>query len=159
MKSYIITIIGATLLSSVGVMLTPENMRKYVSIITGFIIISAIVAPLSALRDIDIFSGLDDISTNTQNYEEIYSASVLGALSARIEEDIKERLKDEFDYTGDVSVRILAENTNIKSIAEIILHSHVSDNKIVPRLMEVYNVNEVVLNGKRYIKKNSQKQE
>ncbi len=159
MKSYIITIIGATLLSSVGVMLTPENMRKYVSIITGFIIISAIVAPLSALTDINIFSGLDDINENTQNYENIYSSSVSNAISARIEEDIKERLKDEFNYTGDVSVRLLTENGDIKSISEIILHSHASDDKIIPRLMEVYNVNEVVLNGKRYIKKNSQKQE
>ncbi len=155
MKSYIITIIGATLLSSVGVMLTPESMRKYVSIITGFIIISAIIAPLSALTDINIFSGLDDISANTQNYTRIYSASVSDAISQRIEKDIKERLKDEFDYTGNVSIKLLTEDGNIKSISEISLHSPVHDSKIIQRLMEVYNVNEVVANGKRHAKKNN----
>ncbi len=159
MKSYIITIIGATLLSSVGVMLTPESMRKYVSIITGFIIISTIIAPLSALTNINIFSGLDDISANTKDYEEVYSASVFDAISERIKKDIKERLKDEFGYTGDVSLKLLTEDGNIKSISQITLHSSASEDKIIPRLMEVYNVNEVVANGKRYIKKNSQKQE
>ncbi len=158
MNSYIITIIGATLLSSIGVMLTPESMRKYVSIITGFIIISAIIAPLSALTNIDIFSGLNDISANTNNYEEVYCASVSNSISERIKKDIKERLKDEFSYAGEVSLKLLTDEGNIKSISEITLYSTASED-IIQRLMEVYNVNEVVANGKRYIKKNSQKQE
>ena len=159
MKSYIITIIGAALLSSIGAMLTPDSMKKYVSVITGFIIIAAIVSPLSSLTKINIFSGFDEISLNTQNYEQIYSQSVEKALTDRIESEIEERLKDEFQINADVSVSLLVENENIKSIKNITISTATPNKNIVKRLMEVYNVNEVTVNGKKYIKENNTKQE
>ena len=45
MKEYIITIIGATLLSAMAGIIAPEKWRSYVQVITGLVIISCIISP------------------------------------------------------------------------------------------------------------------
>ena len=158
MKTYIITIIGATILSSIGIMLTPEAMRKYVSIITGFIIISAIVKPLSALTNVDIFSGLNGEYVATQDYDRIYTNAVATTLENEISQDISTRIKNEFAEDVKAIAELETKDNEITKITKITLDK-MTDYKIIQRLMEVYNVDEVVVDGKRYIKKNNQKQE
>jgi len=46
MKEYIITIIGATLLSAMAGIIAPEKWRSYVQVITGLVIISCIIGTL-----------------------------------------------------------------------------------------------------------------
>ena len=49
MKSYIITVIGAALLSALAEIISPEKWRGYVKIITGLVVISSIIAPAAGL--------------------------------------------------------------------------------------------------------------
>lgn len=160
MKSYIITIIGATILSSLGVMLTPESMKKYVSVITGFIIISCIVSPVAALTKTDIFSAFDEYQGGEENYERVYAQVLSDELRQRIENDIKELIRKEFNTNAQVSAEIFVdEDNNIKNISVIELEGVNLNQNAAKRLMEVYKVSEVIVNGHKFINEKSQKQE
>ena len=159
MKQYIITIIGATLLSAIGSILTPDTMRKYVSVITGFIIISVIVAPLASLRGIDLFAGVEEISAVQAEYESVYINSVADVIRKRIEGDIKQRLHEELGVDAQVSAEVVVENNNIKEISQICVTGVGTQKQTAKMLMETYKVKEVVIDGQKFIAQNSQKQE
>ena len=159
MKQYIITIIGATLLSAIGSILTPDTMRKYVSVITGFIIISVIVAPLASLRGIDLFAGVEEFGAVQAEYESIYINSVADVIKKRIEGDIKQRLHEELGVDAQVSAEVVVENNNIKEISQICVTGAGTQKQTVKMLMETYKVKEVVIDGQKFIAQNSQKQE
>lgn len=160
MKNYIITIIGAAVLSSLGVMLTPESMRKYVSVITGFIIISCIAAPLASLTEVNLFSGFDSGTQNSTEYADIYAEAAANAVADRIGADIKERIKTEFNTNCNVWVKLFVdENNNITSISQITVEGTGLDIRTAERLMKIYEVSEVIVNGQKFNNKNTQKQE
>ena len=149
MKTYIISIIGATLLSATGSILTPDSMRKYVSVITGFIIISVIVSPLAELGDIDIFAPLKEPVLSSENYSEVYAKTVAKELEKKIEGDIKERIKTEFGITAEADAKVEVENGDIKSVSEIALRGTLLRKDIAKRLKEVYGADEVIMDGQR----------
>ena len=160
MKNYIITIIGAAVLSSLGIMLTPETMRKYVSVITGFIIISCIAAPLASLTEVNLFSGFDVGTQNSTEYTNIYVESAANAVADRIGADIKERIKTVFNSDCNVWVKLFVdENNNITSISQITVEGTGLDIRTAERLMKIYEVSEVIVNGQKFNNKNTQKQE
>ena len=149
MKSYIISIIGATLISAIGSVLTPDSMRKYVSVITGFIIISVIITPLSAIGEIDLFAYLKEPQKNAADYEGIYLDNVAEEIEKRIEGDIKTRIKDEFGVEAQVDVGVDVEDGDIKQISYISLRGTLLRHDIAKRLKEVYNVREVIMDGQK----------
>ena len=67
MKEYIITIIGATLLSAMAGIIAPEKWRSYVQVITGLVIISCIISPVTAIVKSDIFDGFDSVHVSYTN--------------------------------------------------------------------------------------------
>ena len=93
MKQYIITIIGATLLSAMANILSPDTWRKYISVITGFIIISCIISPISKLAKVDIFSGFDDFYEDRTDYAAVERDIILSRLKISICSDIEARFK------------------------------------------------------------------
>ena len=151
MKAYVITIIGAAVLSSLGVMLTPESMRKYVSVITGFIIISCIASPLASITDVDLFSGFDMGTQNSTEYENIYAEAASNAVAERIAEDVRERIKTEFNTESSVSVKLfIDDDNNITSISEIEVTGEGLDIRAAKRLMNINNVNGEIINGQKF---------
>ena len=154
MKEYIITIVGATLISAIGNVLTPDNMRKYVSVITGFIIISVIISPLASLGNIDLFARLKAPANASENYESVYTEAVADELKERIEGDIKTRIKEEFSKEVVVKAELLTEDGDIKEISQISVRGAGANKKIATRLMEVYNVKEVIMDGQKFSRKN-----
>ena len=159
MKQYIITIIGATILSAIGSILTPDTMRKYVNVITGFIIISVIVAPLASLRGIDLFAGVEEIGAVQTEYESVYINSVADVIKKRIEGDIKQRLHEELGVDAQVSAEIVVEKNNIKEISQICVWGVGTQKEAAKLLMKTYMVKEVVIDGQKFTAQNSQKQE
>lgn len=141
MKAYIITIIGATLLSAVAGILAPEKWRGYVQIITGLVIISCIVSPITSIVKSNIFDGFEHINDNIVNSDDVQSGLVLEELKKRINADISERMEKEY-------------NLNVKAECEIRLNSdgeiegvesvRVSGDKLTDRarlrLCEVYGL-------------------
>ena len=149
MKAYIISIIGATILSAVASILTPDAMRKYVSVITGFIIISVIISPLSKSGRVDFFAPLREVSPTAENYGEIYARSVADELKKQIERDIENRIEQEFGTKAYAEVTLDVEGGDIKRIRTIALRGTLLRKDIAMRLGEVYGVNEVIMDGQR----------
>lgn len=143
MKAYILTIIGATLLSAYASNLAPESWRKYVRIITGLVLIICILSPIKSLVSTDLFEDFDitefgEVEGKTQ--EEI----VVSELGKRIEDDVAARLKKEFDLNVSAEVMIsVNEAGEIEGVKEIRTSGDVLTNAAKSRLCEVYGVTEV----------------
>lgn len=143
MKAYILTIIGATLLSAYASNLAPESWRKYVRIITGLVLIICILSPVKSLVSTDLFADFDitelgEVKGKTQ--EEI----VVSELGQRIEDDIAARMKKEFDLNVGAEVEIsVNEEGEIEGVKEIRVSGDTLTNAAKSRLCEVYGVTEV----------------
>lgn len=143
MKQYIITIIGATILSAMADILSPDKWRKYVSIITGFIIISCIISPVSKLLNADIFAGMDSFYESNTDYKNVERELILSQLEEKVSEDIKKRIKNEFkkDINAKTSL-YLNENNEIERVSSIIITGIPQNSAITKRLCEIYGIKE-----------------
>lgn len=146
MKAYIITIIGATLLSAMGSILAPEKWRGYVQVITGLVIISCIISPVADIVNSDILSGFDSVEVNIENSENLQKSLVIQELKKRINEDISARLEKEFGLTVTAECEV---GVNDEGLLEGVKSIHIFGDKLTDRarnrLCEVYGleVNEV----------------
>lgn len=143
MKGYILTIIGATLLSAYASNLAPENWRKYVQIITGLVLIICILSPIKSLVKTDFFSDFD-IAEISGVEGKTQTELVAEELAERVEADIEERLKNEFGINVTAKVQIsVNDKDEIAGVKEI----HVSGAKLgksaKDRLCEVYGTDGV----------------
>ncbi len=143
MKAYIMTIIGATLLSAYASNLAPETWRKYVRIITGLVLIICILSPIKSLVGADLFGDFD-INSVSEIEGKTQTELVAEELSERVEADIEERLKNEFGVSAKARVKISVNGKGeITGVKEI----RVSGAELTPaakaRLRDVYGVYEV----------------
>lgn len=141
MKTYIITIIGATLLSAMAGIMAPEKWRGYVQVITGLVLISCIVSPITTIVKSDIFDGFDSIGENIENSEHLQSELVMEELQKRINEDINARMKKEFNLSVEARCEIkVNDNDEIEGVESV----HVSGDKLTERarsrICEVYGL-------------------
>ena len=141
MKAYIISIIGATLLAALAGILAPEKWRGYVQIITGLVIISCIVSPVTAIVRTDIFDGFDSVSENIEDGENMQRALVMEELEKRINEDIAARMKKEFslDVSAQCVIRVNGEG-EIEGVESIYIHGDKLTQRARDRLCEVYGL-------------------
>ncbi len=141
MKSYIITIIGATLLSAMGSILAPEKYRGYVQVITGLVIISCIISPVSQLFHSDILTGFDSIEENISDGIELQHDLVMAELEKRINEDISARMEKEFNLSvrAESEIRVNDEG-EIEGVDSIRIFGDKLTDKARQRLCEVYGL-------------------
>ncbi len=139
MKGYIITIIGASLLSGIAHILAPASWVKYVKLITGLVILSVIASPLTSISKINLFS---DFSIEENEIDEnIQINTIAKELEARIEADIKDRIKTEFFSEAEAEVKIaLNENNEISGVTHIKIITDAEKEKIISRMCEVYGI-------------------
>ena len=149
MKAYIITIIGAALLSVMAEIISPGKWRGYVKIITGFVIICCIFAPLAQFRGSDIFSGFDAGAYVTGDTENLQTEIVYRELEKRINADIEKRLKDEYGISASAKCSLkVSEDGEFKGVKEIYIYGARLTDQAVYRLCEVYGIGrEGVHNG------------
>lgn len=148
MREYILKITGAAILAVFVDLLSPNSWRKYLSIVSGIIILSVIISPVAELKNIDILSGYSENKVIEGEGNRIYSDMLEKEFSKRIADDIRERVHEEF--SKDVSVETMVEvneKGNIEKISKIIISGHGLDNKISDRISYIYDVEEVVLNA------------
>lgn len=141
MKAYIITIIGATLLAAMAGILAPEKWRGYVQIITGLVIISCIVSPVTKIAKSDIFDGFDSVGESIENGGNLQLQLVEEELKKRIDADIKARMKKEFslDVTAECSIRVSAEG-EIEGVESVLIYGDKLTPRAKDRLCEVYGL-------------------
>lgn len=141
MKAYIITIIGATLLSAVSGILAPEKWRSYVQVITGLVIISCIVSPVTAIVGNDILSGFDSVEETIEDSDNIQRELVTEELKKRINDDIAARMKKEFhlEVRAESEIRINDEGA-IEGVDSVRIYGDKLTDRAKSRLCEVYGL-------------------
>ena len=141
MKAYIITIIGATLLSAIGGVIAPEKWRGYVQVITGLVIISCIISPVAEIVNSDILSGFDSVEVNIENSENLQNDLVIEELKNRINEDISARLEKEFglDVSATCEIKVNSEG-EIEGVESVHIFGDKLTDRARDRLCEVYGL-------------------
>ena len=143
LHDYIITVIGATLLSAMANILSPESWRKYISVITGFIIISCIAAPAAKLADADLFAGFDDFYEEKTDYEAVEKSIMTDRLTRGVEEEIEKRFLKEFKENVSVAAKLkINENGEIEGVEKIKISGSDGAYEKTKRLCEIYGINE-----------------
>ena len=147
MKTYLMRIMGAVLISVFTEFVLPKKWSKYTKIITGLIIITAITSPLEKTFNLDFKKFFYTPEKLEINAEEYFVSLIKEELEKTVENDIKQRMSDEFkkEISADVSVSINEEN-KISGILSINLIGDVSDT-IIDRINEIYAPKEVLING------------
>ncbi len=141
MKSYIITIIGATLLSALSGILAPEKWRSYVQVITGLVIICCIVSPVTTIVKSDILSGFDSVGENIENNKNLQRDLVVEELKKRVDDDIAARMKKEFNLnvTAECEIRVNDEGA-IEGVDNALIRGDKLTERARSRLCEVYGL-------------------
>lgn len=141
MKQYIITVMGATLASAMANIIAPDSWRKYISVITGFVIISCIVAPASKIANTDLFFGFDEFYDSTTDYEAVERDFIMKQMCKKIGEDIEMRFKNEFNESISAEVALLINDKNeIEKISHIKIFGSDGNEKKTLRLCEIYGI-------------------
>lgn len=143
MRAYILTIIGATLLSAYASNLSPESWRKYVKIITGLVLIICILSPLKTLVRTEWFENFD-ITQVSEAEGKTQTELISEELSERVETDIEARLRSEFNINASARVKIsVNDKGEIAGVKEIRVRGAPLTPAAKKRLGEVYGTDEV----------------
>ncbi len=138
MKEYIITVIGAAVLAAITRILSPESWNKYVRIITGLIIISVIIAPIANIAKFDLFSDFS-IQEISDPDDDIMLNAVEKELKRRVEEDVSQRIRNEFFCDSEVEAKIsVTENGEISGVHSIKVKTKADKTLLKRRIAEVY---------------------
>lgn len=147
MKEYLMRIIGAVLICVFADMLLTEKWSKYIKIITGLIIISAISSPIQKPLKLDFKKYFNE----TKQFETDgikYSVELIKKeLEKTLENDINKRFIDEFkqDIKAEVEVSLNDEN-KISGVEKINLIGSINQ-EMINRINEIYAPEEVFING------------
>ena len=147
MKAYLLKIIGAVLICVFTDMALPEKWSKYTKIITGLIIISAMVSPLDKIYDSDYFKFNEEIRIFNETGENYTINLLKEELENNIKTDIETRIKDEFNSKIDVDVIVgVNEENKISEVIKINLNGAITE-QMINRVREIYEPKEVLVNG------------
>ena len=98
MKTYILSIAVTTVLSAIMNMLTPEKWSKYVSVVTGLVVMLCIAQPIIGIMKNDAFTEFSyTVNSSQTEGEKVLYDQIRSELEGRINGDIKERLERDFD--------------------------------------------------------------
>lgn len=140
MKSYIISVLGATILGAMASVLSPERWRQYVKLISGLVILCCLIAPAAALRG-DGFKVFDESVSVTDENGDVQLNMVKSELKKRISGDIEKRLREEFhlNVRADCEIDITGDG-KIKGVKKIYIRGARLTDAALSRLCEVYGV-------------------
>lgn len=155
-KSYILSVAVTAVISSIISMLSPAKWSKYVGMITGLAVVICIGQPVFSLLNEDLFKNIQLQTEVIQtNGNDILNQEIKKELAKKVEEDIINRLKNEFALTvsveADIAVNMAGE---IEGVRKITVFGDKPDAAAVGRIRDIYGVREVVYGGnKKNIKK------
>lgn len=158
MKSYIISIAVASVISAVITMLTPKGWEKYVGMVTGIVVVMCIGQPLLQLMRTDVFEGFRlETRQNAEEGDNGLRDEIRKDLTERIEKDAEQRLRRDFGAECAVSAVVSVNRAGqITGVERMTIYGGNLDNIAIGKLREIYGVKEVELVG---AEKNTAKQE
>ena len=142
MKEYIITIAVAALVAALADILAPKEWDKYIRVIIGFLILSVLLAPIAEFRHARILPVTDSFEVSDEPLKD----SVSEELRRRVEQDIEERIADEYgvNVTASVSIDIDSEH-NIRGVKAIRLRCWQNPDGMLDRIKNIYGCEKVEL--------------
>lgn len=137
MKTYLITLTSAVVLASVTDIMLPNNSKKYVSLITGAMILICLISPLTKISN----TSLPSLTIPRQEYIDYSLDDILVTeFKNNVEKDISDRLFSEFGISAKVNVGVKISNGNISGVDRITIFSE-QNSDIQERLSFIYGCN------------------
>ena len=149
MRTYIISVAAATVISAIVTMLSPRRWEKYISVVTGLVVTVCIASPIITLTRSDIFAGWSEsYSSPATGGDSLLREEIKKEPEKRLSEDASARLKSEFGLRSQamVSVRVGKDNA-IEGVSSIKIYGQKPDAVVIGRLYEVYDAGEVKYAG------------
>lgn len=145
MKAYILKVIGAAMLASVSEFAVPKEWKKYMRLVTGFILISVLMLPLTRkIPDTDFFSQFEMTSDLKTDGEQALYKNIKEQFESDIAEDITKRISDEFGKNIKAKVEVkTTSDGKIEKVERIELFSK-RDEEIEKRMKFVYGTDEII---------------
>lgn len=145
MKAYILKVIGAAMLASVSEFAVPKEWKKYMRLVTGFILISVLMLPLTQkIPDTDFFSQFEMTSDLKTDGEQALYKNIKEQFESDIAEDITKRISDEFGKNIKAKVEVkTTSDGKIEKVEQIELFSK-RDEEIEKRMKFVYGTDEII---------------
>ena len=143
MKTYFLMILGAAVLSALASIMSPEKWRGYIRLVTGIIILSCIVSPVSKLLGRIGGFNIPEISASSNYDEDMHKELIMEELTKRIETDIETRMTRE--YGADISARVeidINENNEIEGVTRITIRGSLPPNA-KRELSSIYGVDTI----------------
>ncbi len=140
-------IVGTAILAVFADILSPAGWKKYITIVTGMILLVVIVSPVSKWHSPDIIPDyqLEEEEVVAKG-NEIYKDLIKYEFSKNVAKDIKERIRQEFSKDVLVEVMVeVSEEGGIDKISKIIIKGKDLGKEIGERISHIYNVSEVIL--------------
>ncbi len=141
MREYMITVIGGAVLAALAHTLSPEKWTKYIKIVTGIMIVSIIVSPVSVMIHGDMFS---DFEESTYIEENLHEKAVISQTEQKLSEDVVSRIKSELgeDITAEV-VLAVSDVMQVEGVDMIKVWNGQNRERIKKILTEVYSPSEI----------------
>ena len=135
MREYIILVAMASIISAIVDILSPENWRKYIRIVTGFLILAVLISPVAKFKNIEIFNSQESFQASEIPTRDLVAAE----LQKRVERDIEERILVEFkrEATAIAELDIDSEH-RIRGVKRIRVSLKKAPDGLRERLLEVY---------------------
>lgn len=144
MRAYILTVVGAAVMSAFAAVMAPKTWQKYVQLVTGVVIITAITAPVIRIVNSDFSFKIPSVDAVSEDGAELNKNLVVSELTKRIEEDIEKRLYNDYNIYAKARVRILVNDKNeIEGVEEIRITEGKITNVAKQKLCEIYGVDMV----------------
>jgi len=99
-------------------------------------------------RDIDVMSGFETSDEIISSGKTLYADTLRLEFSKKVANDVRERIKQEFDKETQVEVEIeVSSEGQIEKISKIIIRGKNLDSAVSDRVSYIYNVDEVILDA------------
>lgn len=141
MKTYVITVLGAALLSTMASVLSPQKWRAYVRLISALVIMGCVISPITEFKWKNDFKSFNESFQGDVKGEQIRLDMIKKELEDRINKDIESRMKKEFNLNIHSECEIsITKDGKVAGVREI----HISGNKMTQkareRLCQVYGI-------------------
>lgn len=144
MKEYILKIVGVSLLAAISEHMAEEKWRRFVNLVSGFMILAVLLSPFISKWDTKLF---DEFSLDTHQADlgtDILYENIKKELETKISSDIKRRVAEEFSKDVSANVLVLCNKEGkIERVKRISLKGR-EDKKITERLKFIYGADEVI---------------
>lgn len=153
MKLYIMTIAVSAIVAAAVNMLSPEKWQKYISVVTGLVMVLCIGRPIFELAHTDVFSGFHfNNESIADEGERQLRMELKKELELQLAGDVQSRIRQEFGRTAQARVRVGVDDGGlITGVESIVIYGKGFDNAVTGRLRDVYGAREVKIGGNKKV--------